>query len=124
MMKKADLFNEIRENRWRRVFRRDAVDARRSMANFQIIFSGNEEELYRFVLTWKMSSDVKRYDELKQQLQELEDRVKELRERVKELEEERMRLRREISELTALRESLRREVSLKRGEGARAESGL
>jgi len=86
------------------------------MANFQIIFSGNEEDLYRFVLTWKMSSDVKRYDELKQQVQELEKRVKELRQRINELESERIKLQREISELTSLRESLRREISFKKGE--------
>ena len=80
------------------------------MANFQIIFSGNEEDLYRFVLTWKMSSDVKRYDELKQQVQELEKRVKELRQRINELESERIKLQREISELTSLREPAKRDL--------------
>ena len=123
-MRKAEEINEIRENRRRRVFRRDAEDVRRNMANFQIIFSGNEEELYRFVLTWKMSSDVKRYDELKQQLQELERRVKELKERLRELEDERIKLQREIAELTSLRESLRREVSVKRGESPEAGGGF
>jgi len=91
-------------------------DSGGEMANFQIIFSGNEEDLYRFVLTWKMSSDVKRYDELKQQVQELEKRVKELRQRIRELENERIKLQREIAELTSLRESLQREVAFKRGE--------
>jgi len=86
------------------------------MANFQIIFSGNEEDLYRFVLTWKMSSEVKRYDELKQQVQELERRVEELRRRISELESERLRLQREIAELTSLKESLKGEVSFKEGE--------
>jgi len=82
------------------------------LANFQIIFSGNEDDLYRFVLTWKMSSDVKKYDELKQQIQILEKRVKELRERISELEEERMKLQREIAELTSLRESVRRDLAV------------
>ncbi len=82
------------------------------MANFQIIFSGNEDDLYRFVLTWKMSSDVKKYDELKQQIQILEKRVKELRERISELEEERMKLQKEVAELTSLRESIKRDLAI------------
>jgi len=86
------------------------------MANFQIIFSGNEEDLYRFVLTWKMSSEVKRYDELKQQVQELERRIEELRRRISELESERLRLQREIAELASLKESLKREISFNEGE--------
>ncbi|MDW8021748.1 MAG: hypothetical protein RMI78_03855 [Nitrososphaerota archaeon] len=90
------------------------------MANFQIIFSGNEDDLYRFVLTWKMSSDVKKYDELKQQVQALEERVKELREKISELEDERMRLQREVAELTSLRESIKRELAI---HGREIESG-
>ena len=84
------------------------------MANFQVIFSGNEDELSRFVLAWKMASEVKRYDELKSQIQELEKRVEGLRKKVMELEEERLKLQREIAELSSLRESLRREVEVGR----------
>lgn len=83
------------------------------MANFQVIFSGNEDDLSRFILAWKMSSEIKRYDELKSQVEELEKRVKELRERILELENERMKLQREIAELTALRESVRRELAIR-----------
>ncbi len=86
------------------------------MANFQIIFSGNEDELSRFVLAWKMSSEIKRYDELKSQIDELEKKVKELRDKILELENERMKLQREIAELTALREGVRRELTIRREE--------
>jgi len=84
-----------------------------SMANFQVIFSGNEDELSRFILAWKLSSDVKRYDELKSQIQELEKRVKELRNKIAELDNERMKLQREVAELTSLRESLRRDLAVR-----------
>ncbi|MEM3921445.1 MAG: hypothetical protein QXI18_00100 [Nitrososphaerota archaeon] len=86
------------------------------MANFQVIFSGNEDELSRFILAWKMSSEIKRYDELKSQIEELERRVKELRDKILELENERMKLQREIAELAALRESARRELIVRREE--------
>lgn len=86
------------------------------MANFQVIFSGNEDELSRFILAWKMSSEIKRYDELKSQIEELERRVKELRDKILELENERMKLQREIAELAALRESARRELAIRREE--------
>jgi len=94
------------------------------MANFQIIFSGNEEDLYRFVLTWKMASDVKKYDELKQQIQNLENRVKELRNRVTELENERMKLQKEIAELTSLRESLKSDLTARGRETPTTGPGL
>lgn len=84
-----------------------------NMANFQVIFSGNEDELSRFILAWKLSSDVKRYDELKNQIQELEKRLKELRSKITELENERMKLQREIAELTSIRESLRRDLAVR-----------
>ncbi|RLG07863.1 MAG: hypothetical protein DRN59_00345 [Thaumarchaeota archaeon] len=87
------------------------------MANFQVIFSGNEDELSRFILAWKMSSDVRRYDELKQQIQELEKRLKELKNRITELENERIKLQREIAELTSLRESLRRNLEVENKPG-------
>ncbi|MEM3897417.1 MAG: hypothetical protein QXO04_02250 [Nitrososphaerota archaeon] len=86
------------------------------MANFQVIFSGNEDELSRFILAWKMSSEIKRYDELKSQIEELERRVKELRDKILELENERMKLQKEIAELAALRESARRELTIHREE--------
>ncbi|MEM0329195.1 MAG: hypothetical protein QXU12_00325 [Nitrososphaerota archaeon] len=86
------------------------------MANFQVIFSGNEDELSRFILAWKMSSEIKRYDELKSQIEELERRVKELRDKILELENERMKLQKEIAELAALRESARRELTIRREE--------
>lgn len=82
------------------------------MANFQIIFSGNEDELSRFILAWKMASEIKRYDELKSQVEELEKRLKELRDKILELENERMKLQREVAELTALRENARRELTV------------
>jgi predicted nucleic acid-binding Zn-ribbon protein len=82
------------------------------MANFQVIFSGNEDELSRFILAWKMASDIKRYDELKNQIEELEKRLKELRDKILELENERIKLQREVAELTALRESMRRELTV------------
>lgn len=82
------------------------------MANFQVIFSGNEDELSRFIVAWKMASEIKRYDELKSQIEELEKRLKELRDRILELENEKMKLQREIAELTAVRESVRRELTI------------
>jgi phage shock protein A len=84
------------------------------VANFQVIFSGNEDELSRFVLAWKMASEIKRYDELKSQIEELEKTVKELRDKRLELENERMKLQREVAELTALKESMRRELTVHR----------
>ncbi len=83
------------------------------MANFQVIFSGNEDDLSRFILAWKMSSDVKRYDELKNQIQELEKRVKDLKDRITELEKERMKLQREIAELTSIQENMRRNLAVR-----------
>lgn len=88
------------------------------MVSFQVIFSGNEDDLSRFVVAWKMASELKRYDELKSQVEALEKRVKELREKIAELEDERMRLQREIAELASLRESSRRELAI-RGEDQR-----
>ena len=79
----------------------------RFMANFQVIFSGNEDELSRFVLAWKMASEVKRYDELKNQIQELEKRVEDLRKKVMELEEERVKLQRELEKLRRNLDGLR-----------------
>ncbi len=83
------------------------------MANFQVIFSGNEDELSRFILAWKMASDVKRYDDLKNQVQQLEKRVKELRDKITELENERMKLQREITELRSIQESVRKNFAIR-----------
>ena len=81
------------------------------MVSFQVIFSGNEDELYRFVITWKMMADTKRYDIMKKQVEEVENRLKELRREVKKLEEKRRKLQREVAELTSLKETLQREVA-------------
>ncbi|MCD6125385.1 MAG: hypothetical protein J7J19_00030 [Thaumarchaeota archaeon] len=80
------------------------------MANFQIIFSGNEDELYRFVITWKMMSEVKRYEDLKKQVEELEQRLKGLRKEVRKLEEKRRKLEKEVDELKMFKESTRRNL--------------
>ena len=82
------------------------VDER--MASFQVIFSGNEDELYRFVITWKMMSEVKRYEDLKRQVEELEQRLKGLRREVRKLEEKRKKLEKEVNELEMFREPVRR----------------
>ncbi|RLG01173.1 MAG: hypothetical protein DRN49_01855 [Thaumarchaeota archaeon] len=84
------------------------VDER--MANFQVIFSGNEDELYRFVITWKMMSEVKRYEDLKKQVEELEQRLKNLRKEVRKLEERRRKLEREVDELRTFKESTQRNL--------------
>ncbi|RLG05697.1 MAG: hypothetical protein DRN68_08295 [Thaumarchaeota archaeon] len=87
------------------------------MASFQVIFSGNEDELYRFVITWKMMSEVKRYEDLKKQVEELEQRLKDLRKDVRNLEERKRKLEKEVNELEMLRESVRRgQVKLGHGE--------
>jgi len=78
------------------------------MANFQVIFSGNEDELYRFVITWKMMSEVKRYEDLKKQIEELERRLKDLKKEVRKLEEKKRKLEKEVGELEMFRESVRR----------------
>ena len=80
------------------------------MANFQIIFSGNEDELYRFVITWKMMSEVKRYEDLKKQVEELEQRLKGLRKKVRKLEEKRKELEKEVDELKMFKESAQRNL--------------
>jgi len=84
------------------------VDER--MANFQVIFSGNEDELYRFVITWKMMGEVKRYEDLKKQVEELERRLKNLRKEVRKLEEKRRKLEKEVDELKMFKESTRRNL--------------
>ncbi|MCF8885159.1 MAG: hypothetical protein QW655_01805 [Nitrososphaerota archaeon] len=78
-------------------------------ANFQVIFSGNEDELYRFIITWKMLSDLKRYEEMKREVEQLEEKIRELREELKKLDETRKSMQREISELIAKREVLKKE---------------
>jgi predicted nucleic acid-binding Zn-ribbon protein len=81
------------------------------MANFQVIFSGNEDELYKFVITWKMLTDLKKYEEMKKEIEYLEDRIKEMREELSKLDDIRRSLQREITELTAKREALKREIA-------------
>lgn len=82
------------------------------MANFQVIFSGSEDELYKFVITWKMLADLKKYEEMKKEIEYLEDRIKEMREEISNLENTKRSLQREIAELTAKREALKREMTL------------
>jgi len=87
------------------------------MANFQVIFSGNEDELYRFVITWKMMNEVKRYEDLKKQIEELERRLKDLKKEVRKLEEKKRKLEREVGESEMFGESVRRsQVEFKREE--------
>ncbi len=93
------------------------------MANFQVIFSGNEDELYRFIITWKMMTDSRKYEEQVKQLQGLEERLKEAREELRELESRKRSLEREISELMAVREALKRELSAMRESGAVTRGG-
>ncbi len=81
------------------------------MANFQVIFSGNEDELYRFIITWKMMTDSRKYEEQVKQLEGLEERLKEVRRELRELESKKRGLEREISELMAMREALKRELT-------------
>jgi len=81
------------------------------MANFQVIFSGNEDELYKFVITWKMLTDLKKYEEMKKEVEYLEDRIKEMREELSKLDDVRRSIQREIAELTAKREALKREIA-------------
>ena len=81
------------------------------MANFQVIFNGNEDELYRFVITWKMMTDTKKYEERTRQIQRLEEKLKEMREELRRLEEKKREIQREIAELTSLREALKRETA-------------
>lgn len=88
------------------------------MANFQVIFSGNEDELYRFIITWKMMSDLKKYEEKRREIEELEERVRGLREEVGRLEELRRTLQREVNELTIRREALKRELSYQQAHDA------
>jgi len=78
------------------------------MANFQVIFSGNEDELYRFVITWKMMNAVKRYEDLKRQIEELERRLKDLKKKVRKLEEKKRKLEKEVSGSEMFREPVRR----------------
>lgn len=80
------------------------------MANFQVIFSGNEDELYKFVITWKMLTDLKKYEEMKKEVEHLEDKIRELREEVNKLEDTRRALQKEVNELTIRREALRKEL--------------
>jgi len=93
------------------------------MANFQIIFSGNEDELYRFVITWKMMTDSRKYEEQVKQLENIQERINEAREELKKLEIKKRELNREISELMSLREALRKEVATLRGETFNPQSG-
>ena len=93
------------------------------MANFQVIFSGNEDELYRFIITWKMMTASRKYEEQVKQLQGLEERLKEAREELRELESRKRSLEREISELMAVREALKRELSAMRESGAVTRGG-
>lgn len=88
------------------------------MANFQVIFSGNEDELYRFIITWKMMTDSRKYEEQVKQLERMEERVKEVRAELKRLEERKRELQREVAELTSLRETLKRELASLRGGAA------
>ncbi len=81
------------------------------MANFQVIFSGNEDELYKFVITWKMLTDLKKYEEMKKEMEYLEERIKEMREELSRLDDVRRSLQKEITELTAKREALKRELT-------------
>ncbi|GBC68337.1 hypothetical protein HRbin01_00016 [archaeon HR01] len=81
------------------------------MASFQVIFTGNEDELYKFVITWKMLTDLKKYEEMKKEMEHLEERVREMREELSRLDDTRKSLQREIAELTASREALRRETT-------------
>lgn len=81
------------------------------MANFQVIFSGNEDELYKFVITWKMLTDLKKYEEMKKEMEYLEERIKDMREELSRLDDVRRSLQKEITELTAKREALKRELT-------------
>ena len=87
------------------------------MANFQVIFSGNEDELYRFVITWKMMADTKKYEERAKQLESLENSIRNAREELRSLEMRKRELEREVAELTSLREALKRELASMKGEG-------
>lgn len=87
------------------------------MANFQIIFSGNEDELYRFIITWKMMTDTKKYEERVKQLESLENSIKNAREELRSLETKKRELEKEVAELTSLREALKRELASMKGEG-------
>ncbi|MEN2974782.1 MAG: hypothetical protein ABDH32_04285 [Candidatus Caldarchaeales archaeon] len=80
------------------------------MANFQVVFSGNEDELYKFVVTWKMLTELKKYEEKKREVEELEERIREMREEVNKLDNMRRMLQREVNELTARREALKRDL--------------
>lgn len=81
------------------------------MANFQVVFSGNEDELYKFVITWKMLTDLKKYEEMKKEIERLEDRIREMREEISRLDDVRRSLQKEITELTAKRELLKKEIT-------------
>ena len=87
------------------------------MANFQVIFSGNEDELYRFVITWKMMADTKKYEERVKQLESLENSIRNAREELRSLEMRKRELEREVAELTSLREALKRKLTSMKGEG-------
>ncbi|MEM2016130.1 MAG: hypothetical protein QXR41_02950 [Nitrososphaerota archaeon] len=82
----------------------------RSMANFQVIFSGNEDELYKFIITWKMLTDLKKYEEIKKEIERLEDRLRDMKEEISKLEDIRRSLQKEVAELTAKRETLKKEI--------------
>ncbi|MEM1583804.1 MAG: hypothetical protein QXF28_02815 [Nitrososphaerota archaeon] len=80
------------------------------MANFQVIFSGNEDELYKFIITWKMLTDLKKYEEIKKEIERLEDRLRDMKEEISKLEDIRRSLQKEVAELTAKRETLKKEI--------------
>ncbi|MCS7125836.1 MAG: hypothetical protein NZ929_02870 [Aigarchaeota archaeon] len=80
------------------------------MANFQVIFSGNEDELYKFVITWKMLTDLKKYEEKKKEIEELEERIRDLREEISKLDDARRTLQKEVNDLMVRREALKREL--------------